>query len=126
MSDDPKALLILAEVRRALDDGVQQGFHQKVAANALGIAQRELEQGPESAAAEAARLRALLQQQGDRDALNAHLAQAIRDGRPPTDAAALVGHLVRTSIEKLRIDQPGYAAFRNWQAGVAAKTAGKG
>ncbi|HEU4821019.1 MAG TPA: phosphotransferase family protein [Qipengyuania sp.] len=40
--DDPPAALILAEVRAAQARGLSSGFAQKVAANALGIAQREL------------------------------------------------------------------------------------
>jgi hypothetical protein len=41
--DDPPAALIVAEVRSALEAGLAPGFPQKVAANALGIAERELE-----------------------------------------------------------------------------------
>ena len=40
--DDPPAALIVAEVRAALETGLPAGFAQKVAANALGIAEREL------------------------------------------------------------------------------------
>ena len=42
MFDDPPAALILAEVHAALDGGLAPGFAQKVAANARGIAEREL------------------------------------------------------------------------------------
>lgn len=41
MFDDPPPMLIVAEVRSALEAGLTSGFAQKVAANALGIAQRE-------------------------------------------------------------------------------------
>jgi hypothetical protein len=44
--DDPPAALIVAEVRAALEAGLAPGFAQKVAANALGIAQRELAAKP--------------------------------------------------------------------------------
>ena len=40
--DDPPAALILAEVRAAQETGLASGFAQKVAANALGIAEREM------------------------------------------------------------------------------------
>ena len=46
MFDDPPAALILAEVQAALETGLPPGFAQKVAANALGIAQRELAATP--------------------------------------------------------------------------------
>lgn len=47
--DDPPAALILAAVRAALETGLAPGFAQKVAANALGIAQRELAAGAPAA-----------------------------------------------------------------------------
>jgi len=40
--DDPPAAAILAEVETAREGGLPEGFAQKVAANALGIAEREL------------------------------------------------------------------------------------
>jgi aminoglycoside phosphotransferase (APT) family kinase protein len=40
--DDPPAAAILAEVESARDVGIASGFAEKVAANALGIAEREL------------------------------------------------------------------------------------
>jgi hypothetical protein len=48
--DDPPAVLIIAEVRAALEVGLSPGFSQKVAANALGIALRELAARPPEAA----------------------------------------------------------------------------
>ncbi len=44
-SADPPAALIVAEVRAALERGLAPGFAQKVAANALGIAERDLAGG---------------------------------------------------------------------------------
>ncbi|WP_133364972.1 phosphotransferase family protein [Qipengyuania sediminis] len=40
--DDPPAALIVAQVRAALAQGIAPGFAEKVAVNALGIAEREL------------------------------------------------------------------------------------
>ena len=65
MFDRPAPSLLIAEARRALDAGVATGFPQKVVANALGIAQRQLETGPTLADAEHARLRGLLDREGD-------------------------------------------------------------
>jgi hypothetical protein len=97
MADNPPPAVLIAEVRKALDAGLAPGFPQKVAANALGIAQRELENGEPVSVEEAARLSA-----------------AIRDGHLDD---ALVGELIRITIAKLEIDQPTYPAFRAWAHG---------
>ena len=96
MSDSPPARLIIEEVRRALEQGLAPGFAQKVAANALGIAQRELERGPAISA----------QQAQD-------LAKQIQTGASLHDA--LIGRLIRLSIAQLEIDQPAYPPFRAWK-----------
>ena len=95
MADNPPARLLVAEVRKALEAGLAPGFPQKVAANALGIAQRELENGPAVSAEEATRL-----------------SEAIRRGAVDDD---LVGELIRISIARLEIDQPGYPPFRAYK-----------
>ena len=95
MADNPPAHLLVEEVRKALEAGLAPGFAQKVAANALAIAQRELERGPAVSAEE-----------------TAHLLAAIREGRIDD---ALVGVLIRSSIAKLEIDQPGYPGFVAWK-----------
>lgn len=111
MQDDPPAPLLVAEARMALEAGLAPGFPQKVAANALGIAQRELELGPALAAAERARLAALLERDGELSELNRALAEEVRDGVGlPHDA--LQDHLIRTTIAKLSVDQPQYPGFR--------------
>lgn len=97
MADAPPAALLVAEVRKALDNGIAPGFAQKVAANALGIAQREFERGPPASEAETARL------------CNAVRSGAIDD--------ALVGALIHIAIAKLEIDQPSYPPFRSWKNG---------
>ena len=115
MFDRPSPSLLIAEARRALDAGVAPGFPQKVVANALGIAQRELEMGPSLAEAERERLLALLGAEGDLASLNARLSAAIREGAIATDDTALLDHLIKTTIAKLEIDQPAYPAFRAWR-----------
>ena len=117
MLDSPSAALLIAEARKALDAGVQPGFPQKVVANALGIAQRELERGPAMAEAERERLCLLLGEDGEATRLNRRLAQAIRAGEITPGKPALLDHLVRTTVAKLEIDQPAYPAFRVWQDG---------
>lgn len=112
MHDDPPAALLVAEVRRALDAGLAPGFQQKVAANALGIAQRELELGPALEKAERERLGALLGRDGETAALNRALAQDLRAGRIDPVGEAVLTHLVATAIAKLLVDQPAYPGFR--------------
>ena len=114
MLDNPPAALLVAEARKALEEGLTPGFPQKVAANALGIAGRELKLGPELAAYEMKRLAALGFREGDLGSRNAALALAIREGTA-LDEAALADHLIRTTIAKLMVDQPGYPAFRQWR-----------
>jgi hypothetical protein len=117
MLDKPPAAMLIAEARRALEDGVAPGFPQKVVANALGIAQRELDLGPGLTDAERQRLRGLLRDAGDTPALNAALADAIRAGTIALDDPALLDHLIRTTIAKLDVDQPAYPAFQAWRQG---------
>ncbi len=115
MLDSPPAALLIAEARKALEEGLAPGFPQKVAANALGIAGRELELGTSFHADEMRRLMALVGEDGDLVARNRRLAEGIRTGQPSLDEAALADHLIRTTIAKLTVDQPGYPAFRQWR-----------
>lgn len=117
MFDKPSSTLLVAEARRALDAGVPAGFPQKVVANALGIAQRELELGPAMAQAERSNLSALIGRSGDLEQLNANLAEGIRTGTLALDTPGLVEHLIRTTVAKLEVDQPAYPAFRAWREG---------
>lgn len=116
MQDDPDARLILAEVRNALYAGVPAGFHQRVAGNAVALALREDDLAAGFAAAEATRLRALLGRDAPLAALNQALAAGLRDGSIDTEAPAVQHHLIRTTVEKMRVDQPQYPAFRQWWA----------
>ena len=84
------------------------GFHRKVAANALGIVSRELAQWPAAEVAAVARIQAILGRAGDYAALNAALAVALRDGSVSGDDPAVFDHLRRTALDTLAIDQPRY------------------
>ena len=98
MADNPPPAMLIAEVRSALATGLTTGFAQKVAANALGIAQRELENGPAVSAEDAARLSAAIHA-GDID-------------------HALIGELIEITLAKLAIDQPSYPSYRAWADGA--------
>ena len=84
------------------------GFHRKVAANALGIVSRELAQWPAAEAAAVARMQAILGREGDYATLNTALAEALRDGSVNGDDAAVFDHLRWTALDTLAIDQPRY------------------
>ena len=104
MQDNPPPPLIIEEVSKALHEGLSAGFPQKVAANALGIAHRELVEGPRTDAAESERLSKLVG-----TSMIAAGEIALSD--------ELVGHLIATTIEKIEKDQPGYPSFRAWRGG---------
>lgn len=77
-------------------------FHARVAANMLAMVERELELGPEQAAAHAARL-ARLGVADDRE-----LAAAIRRGELDDRYDELRSVLFETVVDKLRVANPGY------------------
>jgi hypothetical protein len=121
MQDKPAGELILAEVAAALKAGIPPGFQQHVAANAVSLAMRESELAGPAQEAEHERLAALLGRADALDALNAALAAAIRDGAIDACDPSLTGHLIRTTIEKMIVDQPNYPAFRAWRAASGSK-----
>ena len=82
----------------------------KVAANSLGIAQREFLLGPTLAREEHARLVALLGD-GSLEDLRWQLVTALRDALA-LDTPGLDEHLRRTVAGQLSIDQPFYSALR--------------
>ncbi|HEX6063112.1 MAG TPA: DUF6285 domain-containing protein [Longimicrobiales bacterium] len=95
---------------------VDKRYAALMIANAMAIAQREIEAGEEPAQAELARLRSLFDESAREvhgreldSALadcNRRLARAIRSGRYDEERAALLAHLRRTVEEKLAISNP--------------------
>ena len=118
MQDQPTA----AELLRAVNDFLQEhvlpqleghaAFHGRVAANVLGIVQRELETAPEANEAEHARLGRLLGEEGSLEDLNRALCRRIRSGELGLDTPGLVDHLWETTLTKVAIDQPKYATYQ--------------
>ena len=86
------------------------GFLARVAANSLGIAQREFQVGPELAEQERQRLESLLQLEGPLDTLRWELVKRLRDGLPLA-SPGLAEHLRQTVAGQLVIDQPRYSAL---------------
>jgi hypothetical protein len=113
MLGNPPAALLIAEARRALESGLAAGFPQKVAANALGIAERELALEPALIDEERDRLTALVGPDGDLAEAHARLCTGIAQGT--IGGNALVEHLIRSAVASLSVDQPGYPAFKAWQ-----------
>lgn len=117
MMDQPSALELVTAVREFIEKHAmpelegRTAFHARVAANALAIVARELEQGGPVADDERRRLHALLQQDGSLDALNRELCHRIRTGKIAWNDPALGAHLVETTLAKVAIDQPNYSGY---------------
>jgi len=115
--DQPSAAELVTAVREFIEKHAipqlsgRTAFHGRVAANALAIVARELEQGPAALAAETESLRALLGEDGTPEALNRELCRRLREGRIDPLDPALARHLVASTLAKVAIDQPTYAGF---------------
>src|ERR1700760_488953 len=99
MIDQPSILELVEAVRSFIEAKAMPelkghtAFHARVAANALGIVARELENGPSSANEELTRLKALLGHNGSLAELNRELCQRIRSGTLDIASEALEQHL---------------------------------
>jgi len=87
-------------------------FQARVAANALEMMRRELDLAPAEDAAELARLKTLLGEDGTLAELNRRLADQIAAGVLDLSTPGLKDHLWATTLAKLAVDQPTYAAYR--------------
>jgi hypothetical protein len=97
-------------------------FQARVAANALEMMRRELDLAPAEDAAELTRLKALLNTDGSLAELNAELARRISTGDLDLTTPGLSDHLWSTTMAKLAVDQPTYAAYRAELASRAGET----
>ncbi len=118
MQDQPSAIELVEAVTEFIRNHAMpqlQGhaaFHARVAATALDIVTREMEIGPEAAAGELARLRALLARDGTMEELNRELCVRIEKGELTLDTPGLKDHLWETTLTKVAIDQPKYSGYR--------------
>jgi Domain of unknown function (DUF6285) len=87
-------------------------FKLRVSINALDLVTRQLELEQGSDAAEAARLSQLLGEQASLAELNRTLADRIAKGELDLRTPGLAEHLWQTTMNKLAVDQPNYAAYR--------------
>jgi hypothetical protein len=119
MQDEPHPPEILAAVARFLRDIVVPdatavvAYQARVAAAALDLVRREIEQA-HTAAAELTRLRGLLgDPAGSLPDLTAALAQRLAGGDWDLTTPGVAEHLWATTREKLAVDQPHYSGLRN-------------
>ncbi len=91
----------------------RDAFLARVMANVVDMVRRQLALGPAGDAAERERLRVLLGIDGDLEFLNRQLCERIREGALGLDSPGMAGHLWRSTLDKLAVDQPGYAAYRD-------------
>jgi hypothetical protein len=92
--------------------GGHSAFKLRVAINALDLVTRQLAPESSSDAAEAERLSQLLGRQGSLRELNRVLADRIAGGEADLQTPGLAEHLWQTTMDKLAVDQPNYAAYR--------------
>ncbi len=97
------------DVAEKLDS--HNGFLARVAANSLGIAQREFQYGNALAAQEQQRLQDLLGQTGELDGLRWELVNRLRSDMP-LNTPGLEEHLRQSVAGQLAIDQPRYSALQ--------------
>lgn len=119
MQDEPTAKELIKAVADFLRDdiapqiaGGHSAFKLRVAINALDLVTRELTLSGDSDAAEHARLAQLMGVQGTLKDLNKALADDLASGEISLASPGVADHLWRTTMEKLAVDQPNYASYR--------------
>jgi hypothetical protein len=118
MQDEPTPTELIKAVADFLRSDIapvisgHAAFKLRVSLNALDLVARQLTLEQGSDAAELARLTQLLGLQGSLAELNRALAQRIARGESDLQTPGLAGHLWQTTMDKLAVDQPNYAAYR--------------
>jgi Domain of unknown function (DUF6285) len=97
--------------------GGHNAFKLRVGINALDLVTRQLALEEGSDAAETSRLTQLLGMQGSLGDLNRALADRIAKGEADLKTPGLSEHLWQTTMDKLAVDQPNYAAYRREMEG---------
>jgi hypothetical protein len=118
MQDEPTPTVLIKAVADFLRNeltpaiGGHNAFKLRVAINALDLVTRQLALESSSDAAESERLSQLLGRQGSLEELNRVLAGKIAAGEADLQTPGLAEHLWQTTLAKLAVDQPNYAAYR--------------
>jgi Domain of unknown function (DUF6285) len=116
MQDRPAPHELVSTVAALLQNSVlphasgRAAFEVRVAVNALELVARQLTQSEASQAAELQRLQEILGHSGSLEELNCELCERVAQGGGDD---ALIAHLWQTTMEKLSVDQPSYAAYRD-------------
>jgi hypothetical protein len=117
MQDRPDPIDLVRTVAQTLREKLMpqlsgsSAFEARVAANALDLVARQLERADTSNATETQRLESLLECTETLEDLNRELCARITDGRLAADDPSLKQHLWTTTLDKLAVDQPTYAAY---------------
>ena len=118
MQDEPTPEELIKAVADFLRNDIapaisgHNAFKLRVSINALDLVTRQLALQQASDAAEAALLARLLGKQGSLAELNRALADRIAKGEADLNTEGLADHLWQTTLAKLAVDQPNYAAYR--------------
>jgi len=118
MQDEPTPIELTKAVADFLRNEIaphvigHNAFKLRVAINVLDLVTRQLTLEEGSDAAEAARLERLLGVEGALLELNRALADKIAKGELDLQTPGLAEHLWQTTMDKLAVDQPNYAAYR--------------
>lgn len=114
LHDRPSAAELVAAVREYLERDVMPAtegrvsFHARVAANVLGMVERELAVGAAQDVDEHRRLVELLGREGTVRALTVELARGIRAGEWDVRRAEVLDHVRATVRAKLEVANPVY------------------
>jgi hypothetical protein len=118
MQDEPTPTELIKAVADFLRNDItpaisgHSAFKLRVAINALDLVTRQLALEQDNDAAEAARLSQLLGTTGSLLELNRALADGIASGKADLNTPGVADHLWQTTMDKLAVDQPNYAAYR--------------
>jgi hypothetical protein len=118
MQDEPTPIELTKAVADFLRDEIapmisgHNAYKLRVAINMLDLVTRQLTLEGGTDQEEAVRLRALLGIDGSLIELNRALADGIASGEVDLTTPGLADHLWQTTLAKLALDQPNYAAYK--------------
>jgi hypothetical protein len=118
MQDEPTPAELISAVAEFLRADIapqvsgHAAFKLRVSLNALDLVVRQLALQAGSDAAEAGRLSTLLDMRGSLADLNRTLAARIAQSDVDLETPGLKEHLWQTTLAKLAVDQPNYAAYK--------------
>ena len=118
MQDEPTPTELIKAVADFLRSEItpaikgHNAFKLRVGINALDLVARQLALADQGDAAEAARLKQLLEADGALLELNRALSEKIASGEVDLNTPGLSEHLWQTTMDKLAVDQPNYASYK--------------